>query len=367
MGGDAVTSFAVVCTTINDGAFLKPYAEEILASGATVRMVVIPDRKTPKELYAAADDVTAMGVEVECPDVSVQEAFLASVGAAGVFPLDSDGRRNIGYLMAYESGADVMVSVDDDNLPGPGWFSDHEVVVAPPARHEMAFGAFWNPCNMLDSEAKIWARGYPYSRRWEYPPARRRVEECEVSVNSGLWVGDPDVDAITRLAVKPVTTGLVGSRVLAKGTWAPVNSQNTALRRDAVPAYAYFESAKRFADIWQGYFAQACAKTLGHHVRFGTPVADCGVRNDHTLLGDLELEVEGILMLDEVLKWLTEVQLTGSTYAETYECLWHELCAYIANASTAGSSVALKKEQRKILLDIAVRMRRWIKVCGVLA
>ena len=33
-----------------------------------------------------------------------------------MFPRDTDHRRNIGYLMAWRDGADIMISVDDDNL-----------------------------------------------------------------------------------------------------------------------------------------------------------------------------------------------------------------------------------------------------------
>jgi len=30
---------------------------------------------------------------------------------------NSDYRRNIGYLQAYASGADIIISIDDDNYP----------------------------------------------------------------------------------------------------------------------------------------------------------------------------------------------------------------------------------------------------------
>ena len=351
----------VVCTTIGDGSFLKHYAREITDSWAQhrVRMIVIPDRKTPPALYEAAAGARAEGISILCPDPGEQEQFLASAGAGGMFPWDSDGRRNIGYLMAWRDGADIMISIDDDNLPAPGWLKEHEVVAAPPADHDMAGsedGGFWNPCNLLASHpAGIYARGYPYSRRRQYPLNLRRQERCEVAVNAGLWIGDPDVDAITRLAAHPVTTALAGSRVLAKGTWAPVNSQNTAVRREVIPAYCYFESAKRFADIWQGYFAQACAQHLGHHVRFGTPAADCSVRNDHDLLRDLALEYDGIMMADQVLDWLTGVKLSGSTYAEAYECLRGELLGYV-------SGDALSQRAHGLMYDVTVRMGDWLNV-----
>ena len=362
-----MTTVDIVCTTIGDGSFLKAYADEILAAGAEdrVRMIVIPDRKTPPALYAAATEASR-SVDVLCLELDGQEAFLASCGAAGMFPLDSDGRRNIGYLLAYESGADVMISIDDDNLPGPGWLAAHEHALA---AGSMPFVTSWlgffNPCDLLQFEQDgVWARGFPYSKR-EFTTYEYELKPCSVAINAGLWIGDPDVDAITRLALHPQSAlsfaGGPGPVVLGDGMWAPVNSQNTAVRHDVIPAYCYFESSKRFADIWQGYFAQACAQHLGHHVRFGTPAADCSVRNDHDLLRDLSLEFDGIMMLDKVLPWLTELKLTGSTYAEAYECLKHELCEFVV------SDTATTRAQRKILFDVATRMAAWLRVTGRLA
>ena len=133
---------------------------------------------------------------------------------------------------------------------------------------------------------------------------------------------------------------------LAAGTWAPVNSQNTAIRRDVIPAYYFFRSG-RFGDIYQGYLAQACAKAMGHTVRFGTP-AVTHARNDHDLLADLRLELPDILVLDGWLDWLTAFKPDASSYAGAYESLSHGLDAY-----------AVRGEWNRFTV-MAREMRQWL-------
>ena len=353
-----MTTADIVCTTIGAGSFLKHYAAALAGAEDRARIIVIPDRKTPAALYAAVAETRAAGIRVECPDLNEQEQFLASLGApAGMFPRDTDHRRNIGYLMAWRDGADIMISVDDDNLPGQQWLGEHAVVREPRGRH-LVMGSpdnWWNPCTLLDSfSPRIWPRGFPYwPRILDWTETRiRDFQECEVAINAGLWNGDPDVDAITRLALRPTVAASGGSAVLAADNWAPVNSQNTAVRRDVIPAYYFFRSG-RFGDIYQGYLAEACAKAMGHAVSFGTPVADCSVRNDHDLLRDLQLELPDILILDRWLDWLTAQKPGGGSYAGAYESLSHAL-----NEHAADPAYSLQDAGR--LHYMASDMRRWL-------
>lgn len=362
----------IVCTTIGGGSFLKLYTREIVSAEAieTTRIIVITDHKTDHaRMQMAVTEARDAGIEVLCPSLSDQVAFMSSLGEPDMFPWNSDGRRNIGYLMAWQGDADIMISIDDDNLPTPGWLAAHQ--------HALTAGSmpfvtnetgFFNPCSLLrfsySTSTTVWARGFPYGKR-QYTLDAHQLQPCDVVVNAGLWTGDPDVDAITRLAMHPqafVAGGGPGPVVLGDGMWAPINSQNTAVRREAIPAYCYFESAKRFADIWQGYFVQACARHLGQHVRFGTPVTDCAVRNNHDLLKDLALEYDGIMMLDKVLAWLTEVELEGSTYSEVYESLRFQLYDFIPDPGNG-----LTSHERGVLTRVAVRMREWNDVIERLA
>jgi Reversibly glycosylated polypeptide len=354
-------SFAVVCTTIGDGSFLKDYAKAL--EGADARMFVIPDRKTPAPLYAAVEDYRASGLRVDCPDLNEQTAFLARLGAPeGMFPWDTDHRRNVGYLMACESGADIVISVDDDNLPREGWLEGHTVVGAGSrklwaAGHDGTEPVFWNPLDLLgaDSEPRLWPRGFPYPQRGKCH-GWAELMRCDVAVNTGLWLGSPDVDAITRLALNPqVHAEPSGSTVLGANMWAPVNSQNTAVRREVIPAYYFFRSP-RFGDIYQGYLAQACAKHLGHTVRFGTPVVR-HERNDHDLLKDLEAELPDMLILDRWLDWLTAASPEGGSYGEAYESLSHQMQDHI------GGTGSYTPGQAGRLHHMAMNMRDWLKLC----
>src|SRR5947209_19905465 len=57
------------------------------------------------------------GFRVECPSLEEQEAFLAKFPSMqGRIPYDTDNRRNVGFLMALDRGAELLVSIDDDNF-----------------------------------------------------------------------------------------------------------------------------------------------------------------------------------------------------------------------------------------------------------
>lgn len=359
-------SVAIVCTTIGDGAFLKHYARAVAEYDGDVTMIVIPDRKTPKTLWDAAREYAEAGNpnRIYCPDLDMQTAFLERLGApVGMFPFDTDYRRNIGYLMAYESGADVVISIDDDNLPVDGrWLTEHALSLTGPRELQTvsSYRHFWNPCILLEEMfGQYWPRGYPYSQRESDLSITVETATVTVAINEGLWLGDPDVDAITRLARRPVAHGVAQSRALAADTWAPVNSQNTAVRRDVIPAYYFFRSP-RFGDIYQGYLAQACAKHLGQTVRFGSPVVR-HERNDHDLLKDLEQELPDIQVLDEWLAWLTTTKPEGNSYGDAYESLAGQMEDLGMRAAYGSVRV------RDRALAMAAQMRIWLKVCGRLA
>lgn len=360
----------VVMTTVGDAAeFFAAY--EKAAAGHRVRLVVIPDRKTPEELFANCARARAAGLDVLCPTVAEQDELLARAGARTLVPYDSDNRRNIGYLLSLGSDAELLISVDDDNFPADDDFFDRHSVVAAGV-HDVrvvdAASGWWNPCDMLEVEPMpVYPRGFPYRHRAPAPtPVAETVRPVDVRVNAGLWLGDPDVDAITRIAVQPrVLRLLAPEAVLGESTWAPVNSQNTAVHRDAVPAY-YFprmgyrhhgQPIDRYADIFSGLFLQACAKHLGHGIRFGSPVSTHD-RNVHRLLQDLRQELTAIEMLEDLLEWLVSCRLDGSTYRAAYESLAHQL----HDAAEGLSGPWWTPDLRGFLHEMAYLMRQWLHV-----
>lgn len=333
--------FAIVATTIGDGSFVDIYLERMKTEGVLEegQIIIIPDLKTPAAVYSKCDGAKKLGAKIKCPTVEEQDTFLARLGEIRqIIPYNSDNRRNIGYLMALEEGCDYMISIDDDNFcyGNDSYFTEHSVV----ARSEIEINTissdngWYNFCDLLESEpSNIYPRGFPYHSRHKIANVRNKLEVGKVHVNEGLWIEDPDVDAITWLCCLPRVQSLKGnSSIIGKDTWAPINTQNTAVVRDAIAAFYFLRMGypiaglriDRYGDIFAGYFCQACVKHLGNYVRFGTPLVRHS-RNSHNYLVDLQEELACILLIEEVTEWLRELKLEGSTYQETYLNLAEQL------------------------------------------
>src|SRR5436190_7822867 len=103
----------IVVTTINQGEVLDGYCRQIDAEEMRnrVRVIVVPDRKTPSGLYTKCTELAARGFDVHCPTLEEQDTYLKKFPKlAPLIPYDSENRRNVGYLMALESGYEVLLS-----------------------------------------------------------------------------------------------------------------------------------------------------------------------------------------------------------------------------------------------------------------
>ncbi|MEL0238392.1 MAG: hypothetical protein VW946_02870, partial [Gammaproteobacteria bacterium] len=98
----------IVTTTINDPqeATLK------FAAMTDWHLIVVGDTKTPHNLYRNLENVTYLSPEDQ---ESLSKELSDSIGWKSI------RRRNLGFLKAYQMGADVMATVDDDNIPLENW------------------------------------------------------------------------------------------------------------------------------------------------------------------------------------------------------------------------------------------------------
>ena len=323
----------VVVTTINGGDILDGYCKQAEAESMRdrLRIVVIPDRKSPQKLYEKCAQVARRGFDVHCPTLAEQEAYLKKFGSmAMLVPYDSDNRRNIGFLMAVEWGCDVLLSIDDDNFCTGETYATSALVcsdkVALPAVHSS--NGWFNFCDMLTIEPnyRVYPRGFPYHKRHQEPKLTFTDEAGPVRMNVGLWLQEPDCDAITWLGAPMRAKLFKGPSVLlGQDTWAPINTQNTALHCDLIVAYYFVKMGyplagmpiDRYGDIFSGYLSQACVRHMGHRIRVGTPIAD-HKRNAHNYLRDLAGELACIMVLEPFTEWLHDLKLEGKSYAETY-------------------------------------------------
>lgn len=366
----------IVCTTIFEPDWLQGYLDNLRQYGhdADTRIDIIVDRKTPPSVAEAAAAARRDGFDVWCPDAEEQEDFLKRLGAAGDFiPWNTDNRRNIGFLAALEDDAELLVSIDDDNycLPDSDFLGTHAICGGPPqAETQLASGAPWfNICSLLDAGGQTtYPRGLPYAARDDGSLAQPGALDAEaaqrrVAVNAGLWLEDPDVDAITRLCQRPRVRAGSGDVALAPETWSPINTQNTGLTRDAAFAYYYVRMGyplqglriDRYGDILSGYFVQKCAKHLGDSVHIGAPVAEHR-RSQHNLFKDLYFELAGMVIVEELLPWLQALRLSGNTYPECYAALADAL----ETDAHRFQGFVWDDGGRDFLVETARLMRHWL-------
>lgn len=371
----SVPKTSIVVTTIFEPAFLDGYLHEIEVAGqqSSVTLHVIIDKKTPATVAAACASARSKGFDVRCPTLDEQEAYLKSLGLPeNYIPWNTDNRRNIGYLQALESGCDVLISIDDDNftLADSGYINGHQVVghVASDPVATTSDGWF-NICNLIDGwdGGDIHARGFPYfaQRHQRSINLAPSSEPLTVAMNAGLWLDEPDVDAVYRLCRRAKGKQFTGPNVvLSPETWSPVNTQNTALMREAALTYYYVKmgfplkglTIDRFGDILSGYLTQKCVKHLGYGVRLGSPVVDHR-RTPHNFFKDLYHELAGIVLIEEFLPWLIEAKLEGTTSLEAYA----SLAAQMHSAADRFTGFIWDDGGRDFLRQTATNMQTWIE------
>lgn len=323
--------FTVVTTTINVPTLLDAYAQDALDHGRRVeQFIVVGDRKTPPDTAAYCERLTGeSGITVRYVGVEEQEEYLSRWPEFSEFlPWNCIQRRNVGLLLAWDGDADIVVTIDDDN------FLEHEDYLG---RHahlgqeltvdtvESASG-WWNVCRMLEEARGIpfYHRGHPMSQRWNDDEWRVVQRRGRVVVNAGLWLDDPDVDALARLYFPVCATGTSehyrDRLALAPGTWAPFNSQNTALVRDAIPAYLLFPHVGRYDDIWASYVIRRIADARDELVTYGAPVVR-QERNPHDYFKDFDAERLGLETNDVFLAALHACPVDARGYAESFAAI----------------------------------------------
>lgn len=353
---------ALVTTTINIPHNLEAYAKDIAEHGpAETRIIVAGDQKTPIECELfLADLVKQYQIPIEYLTPRLQTKFLIENGAEDYEQFLSWNciqRRNVAILKAYKEGAEIIATIDDDNYwEGEGYFLQHgplgsQETLAP----QYTENGWFNPC----STQRFYPRGYSFKERGtETYGARSRVGvQGRRVVNGGLWIGDPDIDAITRMALRPNVYGYetrCPRHVLDMDTKCPFNSQNTALHRDVIPAYCLATGLGRYDDIIASYVVKRIADHLEDFISFGTPIVN-QKRNEHDLWKDLEDERIGMQTIDQFVVWLYAIELTKTTYKECTAELMLALGGKVSNTPMPDEHYAFYK-------SIFINYSHWLRI-----
>jgi hypothetical protein len=364
--------YSIVLTTINIPTLLKDYAKNFVKFGHQneVEILVIGDKKTPTETELLMQEIREIGVPAQYFDIEKQEKWLEKFpDLKSIIPYNSDNRRNIGYLMAVENGAEIILAIDDDNFVDPlkDYLADQSIVGKTMDFEAIYDKSGWfNICSMMkfEPERKIYPRGYPYYKRFKDGEISINKVNGRIVINEGLWFQDPDIDSVTRLTENVKGVEVLNEQIfLDKGTFSPINTQNTAFHKDILPCLYFVLMGgninglviERYGDIWFGLFAKKIIDHMGDYISFGKPFA-IHKRNTHNLLKDLKWEFWAIMFTETLSEFLESISLTKKTYGECYVELAEKLDKFISE------NEKMEQDAKKYFKDVVSAMKIWVEV-----
>lgn len=262
----------IVTTTINS----PTKAIELFDAMEDWHLIVIGDLKTPKP-YKLERGTYFSPEEQEKYDTELSD----------LIGWNCIQRRNFGFLLARDMGADVIATIDDDNIPYDFWGKDLLIGKKVETLHFEVNTPAFDPL-YVSGYPHLWHRGYPL----ELLPKRacyfRKNKKVNADIQADFWNGDPDIDAICRMEHAPVCRFNESYFPISSNKPSPFNSQNTFIKRGVLQHYFMFPHIGRMDDIWSSYYVQS----LGFDVVYNKASVE-QVRNQHNCIGDMRKEYVG--------------------------------------------------------------------------
>ena len=287
---------ALVLTSISKpNEVMKAFAKG--AALHDIDFIVIGDRSSPKEFELNG-----------CSYFSMEKQLSLGFKFASRCPEKHYSRKNIGYLVAIQGGAKIIIESDDDNFPRKNFWLPRQQMQT--TYHIKDYNDWINVYSYF-SKNKIWPRGLPLEVLNKQIPSLKSFEISEVlcPIQQGLADENPDVDAIYRLTMPLPQSFRKGSLALGNNTWCPFNSQNTTFFKEAFPLlYLPSFCSFRMTDIWRSFIAQRIGWQNNWNVLFHSATV-WQQRNEHNLLKDFEEEIPGYLLNSKIAICLNNLKL----------------------------------------------------------
>ena len=262
-------------------------------------LIVVGDLKTPHKEYKKLEKEFN---NLKYLDPEYQEKKYKKI--SDLIGWNCIQRRNIGFLEAYNLGAEIIATVDDDNIPYDFWgkevYVNKEIYVDLYSTPNPVF----DPLSVTDYNY-LWHRGFPIQLLDKKNNVRyKRKIKIKVLIQADLWDGDPDIDAIARIIYRPEVKFKNIKKPFTSNKISPFNSQNTFLSRRVIPYYACLPGVGRMDDIWGSYILQ---KYFPRSVIYNKPSV-YQKRNVHDLAKDLEKELLGYKYTFDLIKNLNQFE-----------------------------------------------------------
>lgn len=290
-------TFLIITSIASPNRVLRTYAER--CADLAVGFIVIGDTKSPPDFSLS-----------HCDFWSIDRQRQLDFSLAKIIPERHYARKNIGYLLAIKSGAEIIVETDDDNFPVSAFWNER---IAENRAH-LLVGRGWVNIYEYFTADRIWPRGFPLEHLQDHNPSLDDVaiHDSFCPIQQGLADENPDVDAVYRLVMPlPVKFDASNKVALGVGSWCPFNSQNTTWFAPAFPLmYLPSHCSFRMTDIWRSFVAQRVAWTCGWNILFHNATV-YQERNEHDLLRDFKDEIPGYLNNAQICRELKGLDLRG--------------------------------------------------------
>lgn len=279
--------------------------------GFDMLLIVYDGPEAPQTLLDLADD----------PKIAVTDwAGARGVSCPEVFSRGDSAVRGLGIYKAWQAGAKLICTLDDDCAPaqtgfGPGYLLGVH-------RRNLCGGVE----QWVSTVPGLRVRGLPYHNQGMIDPA----------FSVGLWSGCPDVDAPVSLVrghvpLPPAEVEKLGTRVMPSAQYFPFSGMNFAFTREMTPL-VYFPPMgqgslyRRFDDIWAGLVIQRICRQLNRAITVGGPVVVHGRLSNP--FANLTAEAPGIAANEQVWPIIDAAPLGGHTPVECMFEMARHLMAY---------------------------------------
>jgi hypothetical protein len=236
-----------------------------------------------------------------------------------IFSRKNAGIRSYGFWKAYNKGADIIITLDDDCYPTDNDYIARHISNLSIKTPEKWFPTFIHP-------DFLYTRGFPYSVRNKHPAV----------ISHGLWSNKIDLDGKTE-ALHPnlnIPAYPLMQTIVPRGEYFPMCSMNLAFRREITPlmffplmgsgpderAWGY----DRFDDIWAGIFAKKICDHLGLSVVNGSPFVEH--RKSSDVQKNIQKEKRGIRINETLWENADCMVLTKITPEDCYRELAAKIC-----------------------------------------
>lgn len=290
---------AIVSTTIHGAQGYLPFDRLAAVSAFSEVFFVIAGDLKSKPFDTAP---FRCRVEYLTPEYQARFACSEAIGWNKIM------RRNLALLRAIELRPDYILLIDDDNAPAHDYFTKWHAILSTPATQVVkaprtaAEPAWHNYLETSDAKIRMYPRGYPVALRKDYETrivTSKPIQPSKIGVFQGISLGDPDIDAMTRIVYPCPISKVSDTNYCLRGVWSPYNTQNTLLTPILFPLGFVWPHCGRYDDIYSSYVWQQLLFNNDMYAHVGDPVnkQTRGVRSD---LKDLANEVEGYQHAHEV-------------------------------------------------------------------